>query len=171
MERRDTSPPTPAVAAWGDPAVIARCGVAAPGPTETECLEVDGVGWIPEELADGTRFTTFGTEPAIEVLVPGDYAPEGLLLPVFAAAARPCRQRPPVPLTPTRSHLSRRMPKVRSQAKKRGEPKVPGSGGGQSAGSAQAEAAGQGQVDELVDELGVGQPPTPPTSAGTSSSA
>ncbi len=88
LERRDTSPSAPAVAAWGDPAVVARCGVAAPGPTETECLEVDGVGWIPEELADGTRFTTFGTEPAIEVLVPGGYAPEGLLLPVFAEAAR-----------------------------------------------------------------------------------
>ena len=88
LERRDTSPSNPAVAAWGDPAVIARCGVAAPGPTETECLEVEHVGWIPEELADGTRFTTFGTEPAIEVLIPGDYAPEGLLLPVFADAAK-----------------------------------------------------------------------------------
>ncbi|WP_377641486.1 DUF3515 family protein [Oryzobacter terrae] len=88
MERRGTSPSDPAVAAWGDPAVVARCGVAAPGPTDTECLEVDGVGWIPESLTDGTRFTSFGTQPAIEVLVPGDYAPEGLLLPAFAPAAR-----------------------------------------------------------------------------------
>ena len=88
MPRRDTDPLDPAVAAWGDPAVIARCGVAAPGPTDTECLEVDGVGWIPERLSDGTRFTSFGTEPAIEVLVPRAYAPEGLLLPVFGPAAR-----------------------------------------------------------------------------------
>jgi hypothetical protein len=88
MERRDTSPSNPAVAAWGDPPVIARCGVAAPAPTETECLEVDGVGWIPTPLSDGTRFTSFGTEPAIEVLVPGDYAPEGLLLPAFSDAVR-----------------------------------------------------------------------------------
>lgn len=88
MERRETSPSSPALAAYGDPAVIARCGVAAPGPTETECLEVDGVGWIPTPLSDGTRFTTFGTEPAIEVLVPRDYAPEGLLLPAFSDAAR-----------------------------------------------------------------------------------
>ena len=67
--------------------VVARCGVAALAPTETECLEVDGVGWIPEELSDGIRFTSFGTDPALEVLVPRDYAPEGLLLPAFADAA------------------------------------------------------------------------------------
>jgi hypothetical protein len=46
------------------------------------------VGWIPERLSDGTRFTSFGTEPAVEVLVPRAYAPEGLLLPVFGPAAR-----------------------------------------------------------------------------------
>ena len=87
MPRRDTEPASPAVAAWGDPAVVARCGVAAAPPTDTECLEVDGVGWIPEALSDGTRFTSFGTEPAIEVLVPKAYAPEPLLLPAFAPAA------------------------------------------------------------------------------------
>ena len=88
MPRRDTDPASPAVAAWGDPAVVARCGVAAPAPTQVDCLEVDGVGWIPEQLSDGTRFTSFGTEPAVEVLVPRAYAPEGLLLPVFGPAAR-----------------------------------------------------------------------------------
>lgn len=88
MPRADTAPASPAVAAWGDPAVIARCGVAAVAPTETQCLEVDGVGWIPEELSDGIRFTSFGTDPALEVLVPSDYAPEGLLLPAFSDAVR-----------------------------------------------------------------------------------
>ena len=88
MERRPTDPQNPALGAWGDPAVIVRCGVAAPRPTEVECLEVDGIGWIPEPLTDGTRFTSFGTEPALEVLVPKAYAPEGLLLPAFTEAAR-----------------------------------------------------------------------------------
>ncbi len=88
MPRRDTQPESAAVAAWGDPAVIARCGVAALGPTDTECVDVDGVGWIPQSLSDGTRFTTFGTEPALEVLVPAAYAPEPLLLPAFGAAAK-----------------------------------------------------------------------------------
>lgn len=88
MPRVDTAPTSPAVAAWGDPAVIARCGVAAVAPTDVECLEVDGVGWIPQELSDGIRFTSFGTDPALEVLVPGTYAPEGLLLPAFSDAVR-----------------------------------------------------------------------------------
>jgi hypothetical protein len=77
-----------AAAAWGDPAVIARCGVPAQAPTEVQCVEVDGVGWIPEALSDGTRFTSFGTDPALEVLVPTAYAPEPLLLPAFTAAVR-----------------------------------------------------------------------------------
>ena len=88
MPRRETDPDSPGVRAWGDPAVIARCGVAAIGPTDTECIEVDGVGWIPQALSDGTKFTSFGTDPAVEVLVPGKYAPEPLLLPVFAPVAK-----------------------------------------------------------------------------------
>ncbi len=88
MARRDTSPTDPAVAAWGDPSVVARCGVAALGPTDTECIEVDGVGWVPEPLTDGTRLTSFGTDPAVEVLVPADYDPAPLLLPAFSAVAK-----------------------------------------------------------------------------------
>lgn len=77
-----------AAAAWGDPAVIARCGMPPLAPTEVECVEVDGVGWIPQALSDGTRFTSFGTDPALEVLVPSRYAPEPLLLPAFSKAAK-----------------------------------------------------------------------------------
>ena len=88
QERRETTADTPAVAAWGDPAVIARCGLAPPGPTTQECLRVDDVDWVVGELSDGVQFTTFGREPAIEVLVPSDYAPEPLLLPAFGPAAR-----------------------------------------------------------------------------------
>lgn len=88
MERAGTSPQDPAVAAWGDPAVVARCGLPALGPTDVECVEVDGVGWIPGTLSDGTRFTSFGTDPAVEVLVPSRYDPAPLLLPAFTAVAQ-----------------------------------------------------------------------------------
>jgi hypothetical protein len=88
LQPRATDPDSTGVRAWGDPAVVARCGVAALAPTDTECIEVDGVGWIPEELSDGTRFTSFGTDPAVEVLVPRKYAPEPLLLPAFAPVAK-----------------------------------------------------------------------------------
>ncbi len=74
--------------AWGDPAVIATCGWPALGPTDKECLDVDGVYWVVEPLSDGVRFTTFGRAPAIEVLVPDAYKPEPLLLPAFGPAAR-----------------------------------------------------------------------------------
>ncbi|WP_307812626.1 DUF3515 family protein [Phycicoccus sp. CSK15P-2] len=87
LERRDTDPADPAVAAWGDPAVVARCGVAAIGPSETECIDVDGQGWVPEPLSDGTRFVSFGRDPALEVLVPSDYDPAPLLLPAFTEVA------------------------------------------------------------------------------------
>ena len=85
--RREVADPS-AGAAYGDPAIIARCGVPALGPTTADCIEVDGLGWVAQGLSDGTRFTTFGRDPAIEVLIPRDYAPEPLLLPAFSKAAR-----------------------------------------------------------------------------------
>ena len=81
--RRTTSSDSPAVAAWGDPAIVWLCGVAQPGPS-TECLDISGVDWVVESLDDGTAFTTFGRDPAVQVLVPAAYAPEPLLLPPFS---------------------------------------------------------------------------------------
>ena len=74
--------------AWGDPAVVARCGVTPLGPTTLDCIEVSGVDWVAEPLSDGVRFTTYGRSPAVEVLVPAAYRPEPLLLPAFAEAAK-----------------------------------------------------------------------------------
>jgi hypothetical protein len=83
-----TDPSAPAVRAWGDPPIVARCGVATPGPTTDDCLTVDDVDWVATPLSDGTRFVTYGRDPAIEVLVPKGPVPEGSLLPAFSAAAR-----------------------------------------------------------------------------------
>jgi hypothetical protein len=87
-DRVETTAGSPAVAAWGDPPVIARCGLAPLGPTTEECLAVDGVDWVVRRHTDGASFTTFGRDPAIEVLVPQAYAPEPLLLPACGAAGR-----------------------------------------------------------------------------------
>ena len=78
-------------AAWGEPAIVARCGLAPPAPTADLCIHVDGVDWISHRLSDGYAFTTYGRTPALEVLVPDRYAPGPLLLPAFdgAAAALP----------------------------------------------------------------------------------
>jgi uncharacterized protein DUF3515 len=88
QERRPTEPESALTAAWGDPAIIAICGVLPLGPTTQDCLDVSGVDWVVHPLTDGTQFTTFGTTPALQVLVPDAYAPEPLLLPAFGSAAR-----------------------------------------------------------------------------------
>jgi hypothetical protein len=75
------------VRAWGEPAIIARCGLPPIGPTTDQCLDVSGVDWVAHRLTDGVRFTTYGRTPAIEVLVPSAYQPEPLLLPAFGKAA------------------------------------------------------------------------------------
>ena len=93
-ERRDTSVDSPTVGAWGDPAIIARCGVTSPGPTSNQCFGVSGVDWVGTRLSDGMSFVTYGRTPAIEVLVPKDYSPEPLVLGAFTQAAKAIPQGP-----------------------------------------------------------------------------
>ena len=64
--------------AWGSPAhIILRCGVAAPDPTSSECLPVDGIDWIRDDSDDPNfRFTTYGRTPTIEVLIDSDGDPD-----------------------------------------------------------------------------------------------
>jgi Protein of unknown function (DUF3515) len=85
--RRTTSSSSAAVRAWGDPPVIARCGLPPIGPTTDTCLNVSGIDWVAHPLVDGVSFTTYGRTPAIEILVPSAYKPEPLLLPAFGKAA------------------------------------------------------------------------------------
>jgi len=83
-----TEPEAPSVAAWGDPAIIARCGLDPLAPTTRDCVTVDGVDWVVRPLSDGSAATTYGRDPAIEVLAPGAYGAVPLLLPAFTAVAR-----------------------------------------------------------------------------------
>jgi hypothetical protein len=60
-----------ATGAWGEPsAVLLRCGVTPPGPTEARCITIGGVDWIVDE-SQAPRYlvTTYGREPAVEVFV------------------------------------------------------------------------------------------------------
>ena len=65
-------------AAWGKPAIVLRCGVAAPAglANDSACLEVNGVGWFDEDAQGGKIFTTIGRPAFVELLVPSEYAPE-----------------------------------------------------------------------------------------------
>lgn len=89
---RSTSAKSVTVRAWGDPAIIARCGVSSPGPTTDECFAVNGVDWVADQLSDGFRFVTYGRSPAIEVLIPKKY--EGWGVAAFTAAAKTIPQGP-----------------------------------------------------------------------------
>lgn len=72
LPKRDTD--AQATGAWGSPAsILLRCGVEVPGPTTLECTTVNGVDWIIDDSdAPNYRFTTYGRDPAIEVIVDSD---------------------------------------------------------------------------------------------------
>jgi hypothetical protein len=78
QEGRATEPTSPLTAAWGEPAIVLRCGVPRPGAlTRTsQLVTVNGVDWFAEELTEGYVFTTYGRQVYVEVTVPDDYAPE-----------------------------------------------------------------------------------------------
>jgi len=81
--RRLVSPAAALGAAWGDPAIVLRCGVPAPDLSATaECLEANGVGWYvatdaEDPEADAT-VTAAGYRPVVTVDIPGDHQPEGV---------------------------------------------------------------------------------------------
>ncbi|MGO1182516.1 MAG: DUF3515 family protein [Micrococcaceae bacterium] len=73
--------------AWGDPAaVILRCGVAVPGPTTEHCVNANGVDWIAIEEGENWRLTSYGRDPALEVLFDGSRAASSSVMVDLAAA-------------------------------------------------------------------------------------
>ncbi|MDQ4085520.1 MAG: DUF3515 domain-containing protein [Actinomycetota bacterium] len=88
--RRDVEPPDALAAAWGDPAIVLRCGVPEPPAltAASPCAEVNGVGWFAEQRADGYRFTTIGRSTNVAVQVPYEYQPAADALVDLASAVR-----------------------------------------------------------------------------------
>lgn len=69
--------------AWGSPAsVLLRCGVAVPDRASTlPCVLVDDVYWLRDDTqAPNYIFTTYGREPATEVIVNRDKVSPGSAL-------------------------------------------------------------------------------------------
>lgn len=69
QESRETN--AQATGAWGDPAaVLLRCGVTVPAPTTLPCLSINGIDWIEDDSDAPTyRYTTYGRDPAIEIVI------------------------------------------------------------------------------------------------------
>ncbi|HAP88365.1 MAG TPA: DUF3515 domain-containing protein [Arthrobacter bacterium] len=77
-----------ATAAWGDPSqVILRCGVNVPGPTTDRCVSVNGIDWVIKEGNPVWTLTTFGREPATEILLDPDKISSATVLADLSAAA------------------------------------------------------------------------------------
>lgn len=81
-ERRGVEPAGGPAAAWGDPAIVLRCGVEMPRSFDdfATCQETNGVGWfIPDEQMTGAAteitMTTIGRDVNIEVALPVEHFP------------------------------------------------------------------------------------------------
>jgi Protein of unknown function (DUF3515) len=84
--RRETS--SQATAAWGEPSrVILRCGVAAPGPTTDQCVNVNGIDWVLREGEGTWTAVTYGRTPATELVFDPDEVAESTILVDLADAA------------------------------------------------------------------------------------
>ena len=86
-ERREVTGGDGVAAAWGDPAIVLRCGVPQPADFNdtATCLQANGTGWyVPDDvlLADDesldVTMTAVGVRPRVEVFLPGDYRPDGV---------------------------------------------------------------------------------------------
>ena len=75
--------------AWGNPEIVLRCGLPPLTPTTAQCLTVNDHDWVlADQDADPVVFTTFGTDPAVEVAVPRSYPqPTGALVDLAPVAA------------------------------------------------------------------------------------
>ncbi len=83
--RRTTT--SQSTAAWGEPAVVLRCGVQSPDATTDLCSTFDGVDWVLTELDGGRLYTTFGRDPGIAVTVPDAGQPPDVVLGALSPAA------------------------------------------------------------------------------------
>lgn len=65
-----------ATGAWGNPtSVLLTCGVPVPGPSTLPCATVKGIDWLRDDQdAPNYIFTTFGRDPAVQVVVDGSRA-------------------------------------------------------------------------------------------------
>jgi hypothetical protein len=85
QSRRKTQPAEALGRAWGDPAIVAQCGVPMPADFRrtSACQTADGVGWyVPDdEFRDPSSdivISTAGYQPILQVSIPAKYRPSGM---------------------------------------------------------------------------------------------
>jgi len=88
VTRRVVAPDRRTTAAWGDPAVVLRCGVPE-GSERDEPYEFDGVRWALHDVGAARRWTTRGRAVNVEVVVPDAYSSQAEMLGGLAVALVP----------------------------------------------------------------------------------
>jgi hypothetical protein len=85
QSRRKTQPAEALGGAWGDPAIVAQCGVPMPADFSrtSACQTANGVGWyVPDdEFGDPSSdiaIATAGYRPIIQVTIPAKDRPSGM---------------------------------------------------------------------------------------------
>jgi hypothetical protein len=92
---RKTDTDSSFVVAWGNPAIVLRCGVARPAilgsPQAAQLIDVNSVIWQPDPQKDRTVYTAVDRSVYIEVIVPADVdEPLPLLAPAVQALPQVC---------------------------------------------------------------------------------
>jgi hypothetical protein len=73
LDRRRLDPPQSSAAAFGAGPVVVTCGAAgvpAGYRPDATLSEIDGVGWFPEKVGDGMRFSTPTRSPHVVLTMP-----------------------------------------------------------------------------------------------------
>ncbi len=93
LPARPVDSPSPYVAAWGEPAVTLRCGVARPPSfiATADVQQINGATWFAERRGGTTAWTAVDRPVYVEVLVPAAdaSAPVARLSTAVTAALRP----------------------------------------------------------------------------------
>jgi len=84
VRRTVSTPASPSIVAWGNPAIVLRCGVARPKQLASALLqqfiEVDGMLFLPERGSKATLWTVVDRPVYLDVAVPESYRQPPLAL-------------------------------------------------------------------------------------------
>jgi hypothetical protein len=86
--RRPTDPDDGSTAAWGDPAIVLRCGVPEGSPRD-DLYVFDDVRWAMHDTGATRTWTTLGRAVNVAVVIPDHYDGQAELLGSMATALAP----------------------------------------------------------------------------------
>jgi len=89
LDQRRTEPPSSRTAAWGEPAVVLRCGVGPPEgyrPQVATVAEVNGVSWYQHIAGATIEWVVVDRPVHVELAVPRTYDGQGAFLADLTAA-------------------------------------------------------------------------------------